>query len=626
MTKKAKNKQKDEEGILRTTRDRRLFPNVPDPSGKRSNASRRNNHEGEQRPEYAEFAGQRYEVEVDVTATIGKTTIQGKTVNLSQTGMLLQVPSHFDISHMEGEECRLDFRLHEGDLQEGTEMRYKRLNAKVVRVVEAKHCLAIQFEEPLYEARRGTDRLLFLLASMFLFLCTGVIMGMRVESIRYFATNPWLYGYSIMTAAFLLSRYLFGSFYKPTPVDPDYTPSVTIVIPCFNEEEWIRETILRCADQDYPVDKLELIIVDDGSSDNSVEVIKQTVRDMCAEGPQYDIENRCRVFLQNYNQGKREAMGIGIRNARTELIVFVDSDSFLQPNAIRVLVQPMKDPKMGGVAGRTDVANIYTNWLTKMQAVRYYISFRIMKAAEAYFDSVMCLSGPLSCYRLDAVREVFDKWINQRFMGQKATFGDDRSLTNYIVEHHRTGYQDHAICSTIVPSKNRVFLRQQMRWKRSWLRESLRACTFMWKKQPFMALSFYLGVLVPLIAPIIVIYNLVYVPFFRGIFPAAFLIGLLMMSLMMCFAQLILKKSSLWFYGFLFCLYYEVVLLWQMIWAWLTFWVNDWGTRGKGKKREEARAEAEARAKAKAEADAAAGTAAVTGAGAAQKEVAADHG
>jgi len=325
--------------------------------------------------------------------------------------------------------------------------------------------------------------------------------------------------------------------------------------------------------------------VDDGSSDHSVDVIKQTVRDLCAEGEQYAIEKRVRVFLQNYNQGKREAMGIGIRNARTELIVFVDSDSFLHPNAIRALVQPMKDPQMGGVSGRTDVANLYTNWRTKMQCVRYYISFRIMKAAEAYFDSVMCLSGPLSCYRLEMVREVFDKWINQKFMGQKATFGDDRSLTNYIVENHRTSYQDTAICSTIVPTTRRQFLRQQMRWKRSWLRESLRACTFMWKKQPFMALSFYLSVLVPLIAPIIVLYNLVYVPVVRHIFPGTFLIGLLMMSLMMCFAQLILKKSSLWFYGFVFCLYYETILLWQMMWAWVTFWVNDWGTRGKGKKK-----------------------------------------
>ena len=572
--------------ILHEIGDRRLLPHIPDPGGKRSNISRRDNHLEEKRPAYAEYAGVRYESEVDVTINTGTKRMRATSINISQTGMLLRLAEGSAVEDLDKDQkVKLDFRLEEGDLQEGTEKHYRNISARVVRLSPGSHAVAVQFHKPLYKERRSKDRILFLAATVFLFLCTMVIMMMRVESIRYFATNPWLYGYSIMTALFLLSRYLFGSFYRQVPVDPEYTPSVTIVIPCFNEETWIRETILRCVDQDYPVDKLEIIIVDDGSTDRSVEMIKQTVRDMCAEGKQYGIEERVRVFLQKYNQGKREAMGIGIRNARTELIVFVDSDSFLHPNAIRTLVQPMKDPKMGGVTGRTDVANVYTNWLTKMQAVRYYISFRIMKAAEAYFDSVMCLSGPLSCYRLSVVREVFDKWINQRFMGQKATFGDDRSLTNYVVEHYRTSYQDAAICSTIVPTSQKQFLRQQMRWKRSWLRESLRACTFMWKKQPFMALSFYIGVLVPLIAPIIVLYNLVYIPVVRHVFPAAFLTGILMMSLMMCFAQLILKKSSLWIYGFLFCIYYEVVLLWQMLWAWITFWVNDWGTRGKGKKR-----------------------------------------
>jgi Glycosyltransferases, probably involved in cell wall biogenesis len=581
------NKTKQEKDyILHETRDRRLFPHVPDPNGMRSNVSRRDDHLQDKRPAYAEYAGVRYESEVDVTINTSKKRMRAKSVNISQTGMLLRLAEGFGIEDLDRDQkVKLDFRLEEGDLQEGTEKHYRNISAKVVRLSPDKTTVAVQFNRPLYKERRSKDSILFVVATVFLFLCTMVIMMMRVESIRYFAVNPWLYGYSIMTALFLLSRYLFGSFYRQVPVDPEYTPSVTVVIPCFNEETWIRETILRCVDQDYPLDKLEIIIVDDGSTDRSVEMIKQTVRDMCAEGKQYCIEERVRVFLQKYNQGKREAMGIGIRNARTELIVFVDSDSFLHPNAIRTLVQPMKDPKMGGVTGRTDVANVYTNWLTKMQAVRYYISFRIMKAAEAYFDSVMCLSGPLSCYRLSVVKEVFDKWINQRFMGQKATFGDDRSLTNYVVEHYRTSYQDAAICSTIVPTSQKQFMRQQMRWKRSWLRESLRACAFMWKKQPFMALSFYVGVLVPLIAPIIVLYNLVYIPVVRHVFPATFLIGILMMSLMMCFAQLILKKSSLWIYGFLFCVYYEVILLWQMLWAWITFWVNDWGTRGKGKKR-----------------------------------------
>ena len=90
--------------------------------------------------------------------------IRGKTENLSQTGMLLKMPAPVDITDLEGKNVTLDFRLHEGDLQEGTEMHYRRLKAKIVRVLEAKHCIAIQFNQPLYEARKRTDRILFLLS------------------------------------------------------------------------------------------------------------------------------------------------------------------------------------------------------------------------------------------------------------------------------------------------------------------------------------------------------------------------------------------------------------------------------------------------------------------------------
>ena len=95
-----------------------------------------------------------------------------------------------------------------------------------------------------------------------------------------------------------------------------------------------------------------------------------------------------------------------------------------------------------------------------------------------------------------------------------------------------------------------------------------------------------------MIAPVIVLYNLAYVPIVRHMFPAAFLLGILLMALLMSFAQLILKRSSLWFYGVLFCLYYESILLWQMPWAWLTFWVSHWGTRSGGKKKEDVAANA----------------------------------
>ena len=111
------------------------------------------------------------------------------------------------------------------------------------------------------------------------------------------------------------------------------------------------------------------------------------------------------------------------------------------------------------------------------------------------------------------------------------------------------------------------------------MRESINASKFMWKKEPFMSLCFYMGVLVPIIAPLIVLYNLVYVPLAYRVFPWTFMLGMLLMSLMMSFAQKLLRKSDTWWYGLWFCLYYEAVLLWQMPIAWVTFWQSNWGTR-----------------------------------------------
>ena len=101
----------------------------------------------------------------------------------------------------------------------------------------------------------------------------------------------------------------------------------------------------------------------------------------------------------------------------------------------------------------------------------------------------------------------------------------------------------------------------------------------MWKKEPFAAVSFYMGLLVPVVAPIVVVYNLIIAPLRFGIFPTTFLIGMLMMAMMMSVVQLLLRKSTTWIFGLVFCLFYEGVLLWQMPIAWVTFWKTTWGTR-----------------------------------------------
>ncbi len=590
--KHAQKKKALSDTLTNPRQDRRLLANVPDESGERCNPDRRsrNSADGAAYEEYIQKskAGIRYRADIGVRAKCRlsygrKESFKAQGVDISATGMLLQLSSEAQLDALcKAEVIRLKFRIKAGAMPEGYEMRVD-ISARIVRAFtdeEGAYFCGLEFEQNLGRyAVEHKDKHALAISSLFLFFIVGFIILMRAESVLYFKFNRVLYFYSIITAAFLLSRYLFGSFYRPTPVNMDFTPGVTIIVPCFNEEEWIQKTIVGCVNQDYPVDKLEVIVVDDCSTDRSVAQIEAIINRLHAEGARFRTRERVKYMVQPQNLGKRHALSRGVLAAKHELVVFVDSDSFLDPYAIRNLVMPFQDPKMGGVSGRTDVANTFTNALTKMQAVRYYIAFRIMKAAESVFDVVTCLSGPLSCYRKDYVTEHLDGWLNQKFLGRRATFGDDRSMTNFILQKHRTGYQDTAVCATIVPNRYKVFLAQQMRWKRSWLRESIIAGSFMWKKEPFGAALFYIGLLIPVAAPVVVVYNMLYVPLAHRVFPTTFLLGMLMMALLMSVVQLFLKKSSTWVFGMLFCVFYEAVLLWQMPIAWFTFWKSNWGTR-----------------------------------------------
>ncbi|AKA69493.1 glycosyltransferase family 2 protein [Clostridium scatologenes] len=588
-----KNENEEVDILLNPRKDRRLLANIPDKEAIRTTVDRRGKKVIEDYSDdpnvsiKSKKAGIRYIMKTDVKVRCEKnksiSSFKIKSIDVSTTGILLELNDKEQLNIIsEADNIKLRFKVLPGSMPEGYEMNVN-IHGKKVRdsiTANGKIVCGIEFLENLAQySDRKKDRYVLVSSSLLLLFISIFIILMRAESIVYFEFNKWIYLYSIIAAVFLLSRYLFGILYKPISMDIDYTPGVTIIIPCFNEEEWIENTILSCINQDYPIDKLEVIVVDDCSNDKSVKKIKNTLNKLKNEAGRFDTKNRVKYFVQEKNMGKRDALCRGVLNAKHDLVVFVDSDSFLDPFAIRNLVQPFKDPKMGGVSGRTDVANTFTNTLTKMQSVRYYIAFRIMKAAEAYFDAVTCLSGPLSCYRKQIVIDNMDNWLDQRFLGQKATFGDDRAMTNFVLNGYRTSYQDTAICSTIVPNRYKVFLKQQMRWKRSWLRESIIAGKFMWKKEPFMSAFFYMGVFVPIAAPVIVIYNLIYVPITHKIFPTTFLVGLLMMSLMMSFAQMFFRKSTTWIFGMIFCIYYEAVLLWQMPIAWVTFWKSTWGTR-----------------------------------------------
>lgn len=428
----------------------------------------------------------------------------------------------------------------------------------------------VEFEESLGKRLARTTWFRLRWGAVLFFLVTvSFILVMKYENFYFFWLDVPIFLYSILVASYLISRFVFAAFYRrPKPL-PEL-PKITVVAPVFNEREHVGRMIQQVMESAYPAELMQFIVINDGSTDGT----DQSIAAACRKYPEVE------VITFPKSLGKRHGMSAGADRATGEFIVFIDSDSFLDPDALKNIVKPFADPRIAAVTGHCDVENAWTNVLTRMQAVRYYVAFKVMKAAESVFDSVTCLSGPLAAYRKDVFMSVRTEWLNQTFFGQPATFGDDRSLTNSLLERgYKVVYQDDSRTTTIVPDDHRAFLRQQMRWKRSWFRETLRAMGFMWKRPPLMSISFYLGFLLPLLGPAIVIRSLIYVPLTQHRSPLIYIMGVFLMSCLMSCTYLFLKRSRLWFYGIFFCFYYMFVLIWQLPWAVLTFSKTLWGTR-----------------------------------------------
>ena len=275
--------------LLREKKDRRSLPDVPDPTGQRSSFDRRGTLTGmddldaivKNRKSGTRFQA-RFPVEIRyLDAGKKRCRLQGASEDISNTGILIQLETEAQIDALrEATDVSLHFRIPAGSMPEGYEMKVN-CGARFIRscTLDGRSCAGFCFSEDLATyAQHHKDRFLYLSSSLMLFFVSLLVVLMRSESVIYFKYNALLYSYSIIAALFLLTRYLYGALYKPVKINPDYRPSVTIVIPCFNEERWIDRTILSCMNQHYPIDKLEVIVVDDCSTDRSVEVIGRPSR------------------------------------------------------------------------------------------------------------------------------------------------------------------------------------------------------------------------------------------------------------------------------------------------------------------------------------------------------------
>jgi hyaluronan synthase len=415
------------------------------------------------------------------------------------------------------------------------------------------------------------DYVMRLAAGVYLALIVVAIIAYKSAFIEVVSVDPIFGVYSVVVCFYILSRFFLSFVYRPGR-EQGLEPEVAIVIPAFNEEDAISETVHAILALNYPEDKLEVVVVNDGSTDDTLTQIEA----VAAWNP------RVRVIDFPDNRGKRAAMAAGIRSTSAEVIAFVDSDSVLEPDAMKILVQGFAAPNVGAIAGHANVLNVRDSWITRMQAVRYYVAFRVIKAAESVFGVVSCASGCFSAYRRVAIAPSLETWENQHFLGKQATYGDDRALTNFVLRGWKVRYESRAISHTIVPETFPKFLRQQLRWKRSWTRESTIVSRFIWRKNSLGAFATYLGIVLPLVAPIIACRALIWHPLFdSGGTPFVYLIGIYAMALIygLYYACRHGRFDTLWVFGVLFVFFYLFVLLWQTYYAIATATNGSWGTR-----------------------------------------------
>jgi hyaluronan synthase len=416
------------------------------------------------------------------------------------------------------------------------------------------------------------DRIARGFSVVYLVVLLAAVVAYKGAFVGAVTVDPLFTAYGIVVSTYIVTRFLFSLFYRRTK-DAGLEPHVAIVMPGFNEEEAIADSLRSLLALDYPAGKLEIVAVNDGSTDGTLAAMREVAG---------EAGGRVHVIDLGTNQGKRAAMAAGIRATAADIIAFVDSDSVLEPDALRILVQSFANPKVGAVCGHADVLNVRETWLTRMQAVRYFVAFRVVKAAESVFSAVTCCSGCFSAYRRQAILPHLEWWEHQSFLGRPSTFGDDRSLTNCVLRDWKVRYEARAISHTLVPTTFKQFMVQQLRWKRSWTRESLIVSTFIWRKHPIAALSVYIGMVLPLIAPIVAIRTVVYLPLVDGAgLPAVYLLGVYAMAVAYGLYYIIARSryDGLWIYGVVFCFFYLFFLLWQTYWAILTARSASWGTR-----------------------------------------------
>ena len=385
---------------------------------------------------------------------------------------------------------------------------------------------------------------------------------------------------SVIWAALVMFLLVFRTavwiFYRPVPSSSfSDAPRVTVVIPAYNEGAMVLKSVESVVAARYPAERLEILVVDDGSKDDTWEHIQTAA----SRHPQMVTAVR---FPEN--RGKRAALAAGFQRARGEFIVSLDSDSVIDPEALLAITGPFRNARVGAVAGKVAVYNRSQGLIPRMLHIRFLLTFDVLRAVESSYGTVYCCPGALTAYRASAIQKVLPRWFNQTFLGARCTFGEDRAMTNYLLaEGFDTVYQGSAQVLTVVPEKYAKLCKMFLRWDRSYVREELRLMKIAWKRPPVARLlTLYDRIITNLQFPIGYIGGVLLIAtvIARPLWSLRFLLAIGLMSVLSTVYVLRSEPSArgLW-YGVLFSYFSTFAMSWIMPYALFTVRARSWLTR-----------------------------------------------
>ncbi len=279
---------------------------------------------------------------------------------------------------------------------------------------------------------------------------------------------------------FIVIRYLALMFFSviqtiQTSADENlsntYSELVTLVVPCYNEEEVIVPSLRSITEQTYP--NIEIIVIDDGSKDDTYKLAKSF---------EFDNGYKSLRVISKANAGKSKALNYGIAQAQGTLICTVDADSRLDKFAVELLVQRFRDPDIAAVAGTVSVVNTDT-FITKLQALEYIEGLNMVKNGQAFLKLVNIIPGPLGMFRKSAMKKVG--------YYSHDTYAEDCDITlSLIAEGYKIDFEPDAIAHTEAPENLLDLLKQRYRWTRGILQAIRKNKRFLWHVRGNASISF----------------------------------------------------------------------------------------------------------------------------------------